>query len=60
MKFNLHEKVKLPKEIHKEITGNIIAIFIGDEGIQYKVRYFWECKPIEVYFFESELEKYNE
>jgi hypothetical protein len=57
MKFNLRDRVKLPKEVHKDLTGSILSIWIGDDGIQYKVRYFWECKPTEVYFFEEELEK---
>jgi hypothetical protein len=57
LKFNIHDKVKLPKEIHKELTGNVISIWIGEDGIQYKIRYFWECKPNEIYFYESELEK---
>jgi len=56
-KFNLKEKVKLPELIHKDLQGIIIGIWIGEEGIQYKVRYFWECKPQEIFFYESELKK---
>jgi len=59
MKFNLHDKVKLPEKILKDISGIITVIYIADEGIQYKVRYFWECKPQDVYFYEWELEKYE-
>jgi hypothetical protein len=56
MKFQLKQRVKLPVEVHKDISGRILSIWIGDDGIQYKVRYFWESKPTEVYFFEDELE----
>jgi len=56
-KFNLRSKVKLPIAVHKDITGVVIAIWICDDGLQYKVRYFWESKPQEVYFYESELEE---
>jgi len=59
MKFKLHDKVKLPKEILKDISGVITLISIEDTGIQYKVRYFWEGKPQEIYFYEWELEKYD-
>jgi len=60
MKFKLHDKVKLPENILKDISGIVIAIYISDESIQYKIRYFWECKPQEVYFYEWELKKYEE
>lgn len=58
-KFNLHDKVKLPEEIHKDLIGTIVAIYISDKGIQYLIRYFWECKSNEVYFYEWELKKYD-
>jgi hypothetical protein len=35
----------------------VLSIWISDEGLQYKIRYFWESKPQEVYFFESELKE---
>ena len=57
LKFELHDKVKLPLEIHKELTGIVVGIYISDKGIQYLVRYFWECKSSEIYFYEWELEK---
>lgn len=60
LKFELHDKVKLPKEIHKDLTGIIIGIWITDKGEQYLVRYFWECKANEVYFYNWELEKYED
>lgn len=59
MKFKLHERVKLPEEILKDISGIITLISIEDSGVQYKVRYFWEAKPQEIYFYEWELKKYE-
>jgi hypothetical protein len=55
IKFNLNSKVRLPESVHKELYGTVIAIFIDSGGIQYKVRYFWESKPQEVYFHTNEL-----
>lgn len=55
LKFSLNTKVRLPELVHKEIYGIIIAIYIDSGGIQYKVRYFWESKPQEVYFYDYEL-----
>lgn len=60
LKFELQEKVKLPKEIHKDIMGIVIAIYIIDKATQYQVRYFWEGKPQEVYFYEWELGKHEQ
>lgn len=57
LKFELHDTVKLPQAIHKELTGVIIAIYIVDKATQYLVRYFWEGKAQEVYFYEWEIEK---
>ena len=57
MKFNLHDKVKLPKSIHKDLEGIIISIWITDKGIKYEVRYFWQSKAQEVFFYEWELKK---
>lgn len=54
-KFQIGEKVRLPENVHKELYGIIINIYIDREGKQYKVRYFWESKPQEVYFYEEEL-----
>jgi len=56
-KFNILDKIKLPEAVHKELYGIIIAIFIDGDGTQYKVRYFWESKPQEIYFYEKELEE---
>lgn len=57
LNFNLHDIIKLPKAIHDNLGGLIVAIYITDKGIQYLVRYFWECKANEVYFYEWEIEK---
>ena len=55
--FNLNEKVRLPEMVHKELYGIVMGIWIDNGGLQYKVRYFWESKPLESYFLESELKK---
>ena len=55
--FALHDEVKLPELIHKDLIGRVLSIYIGEEGTQYKVRYFWEAKPLEVYFYEWELRR---
>jgi hypothetical protein len=57
MKFKLKDKVKI---IDLDWKGIIIAIFISDLGVQYKVRYFYTGDAKEVYFFEEELEKVEE
>lgn len=57
MKFKLHDKVKLPEIILKDLQGIIMNIWVGDSGAQYKVRYFWQGDVKEVYFYEWELEK---
>jgi hypothetical protein len=53
--FNVNDKIKLPEAVHKDLYGTIISIYVDRDGIQYKVRYFWESKPQEVYFYEQEL-----
>jgi hypothetical protein len=61
LKFELHEKVRLSKEIHKDLTGIVVSIWITERAIQYEVRYFWECKIVkDAYFYEWELEKYED
>jgi hypothetical protein len=57
MKFNLKDKVKI---IDLDWKGIIVAIFIADLGVQYKVRYFYTGDAKEVYCFEEELEKVEE
>jgi len=54
-KFSLEQIVKLPL-LHKNLEGIVVGIWITIKGIKYEVRYFWECKPQEVYFYEWELE----
>ncbi len=60
MKFKLKDKVKLPEIVHKDLNGIVIAVFIGDTGMQYKVRYFWQSDAKEIYFYENELTKSGE
>jgi hypothetical protein len=59
IKFKIWEKVILPETIVKNMEGVIIGIWICEMGIQYKVRYFYQGKAEEVYFFEKELDKFN-
>lgn len=42
------------------LKGRITAILQSADGIEYRVRYFYNCKLEEVYFLEDELEKINE
>lgn len=36
--------------------GRIVAIIISEYGTRYEVRYFWEGRPLQEFFFEDELE----
>lgn len=53
MKFNIKDKVSI-KQL--DWDGIILAIFIGETGIQYKVRYFYNGDAKEIYFYEEELQ----
>ena len=55
LKFSVKDKVRLPEDIASGIEGVIIGIWICGTGIQYKVRYFYQGKAEEVYFYEDEL-----
>lgn len=52
--FNIGDKVKV-KELN--IKGKVSGIYIDAAEVSYKVRYFFESKPQEVYFCDYELEK---
>lgn len=52
--FSLGQRVRI-KELNR--PGRVLAIFIGDTGYQYKVRYFDDGDAKEVYFFTDELEE---
>jgi len=56
IKFNIHDKVRI-LSLHKDLIGIIVSIWILDKAIRYEVRYFWENKPQEVFFYGWELEK---
>jgi hypothetical protein len=53
-KFNLQDKVKI---ISLDISGVVISIYIVAKAITYQVRYCWQGKFEEVYFYEWELLK---
>lgn len=38
------------------IYGRIVAIVISEYGTRYEVRYFWEGRPEQAFFFDDELE----
>lgn len=59
IKFKLGEKVNL-LFFHKDLQGVITSIWITLKGIRYEVRYFWEGKAQEVYFYDWELGKIEE
>lgn len=54
--FDLGDKVKIPQI---ENIGKIVAIWYGEDGLQYKVRYFLDGKPNEIYFYDDELTPLN-
>lgn len=51
--FNVGQKVKI-KELG--LTGIVKSVWITASGTQYQIRYLWEYKAEEVYFFADELE----
>ena len=52
-KFNIHDKVDI---LELGVNGVVVNIWIGiDQVAQYKVRYFWQGKAEEVYFYDWEL-----
>lgn len=51
--FNLGQLVKV-KQLN--LQGRISGLFIDGSGITYRVRYFFDSKPNEVYFQDDELE----
>jgi hypothetical protein len=53
IQFFLKQKVRI-KELDR--SGIINGIFIGLNGIEYRVRYFDNCDSKEVYFYDFELE----
>jgi hypothetical protein len=58
IKFNVGESVTIP-QLHKDIEGVVIGIWITEKGITYLVRYLWMGKAEEVYFYARELEAKN-
>ena len=52
-RFSLGERV-LIKELNR--PGMVVALYQGDIGLQYSVRYFDGATPQTVYFFEAELD----
>jgi hypothetical protein len=50
--FNLHDEV----EIHPiQVMGRVIALYLCEDGKQYRVRYFENAEGRTEYFYEDEL-----
>lgn len=56
MRFEFKERVKI---IPYDWKGVVKAVSITETGISYLVRYFYNGKAEEVYFYEDELEKFK-
>ncbi len=52
--ISIENKVRI---IELDIIGTIIGIWDDIGGHSYKVRYFWQGVPHEVYLYEKEIEK---
>ncbi len=50
--FNRGQEVKI---VPLNRNGRIVAIWFGDNGLQYNVRYFDNAEAKTVYFYENEL-----
>lgn len=53
LRFNFKDKVKI---IPLATLGRVIAIWMGERGVQYQVRYFDNAEAKTVYFYDDELE----
>jgi len=51
-KYDIKQKVCI---IDLGLPGRVLAIFIGDSGIQYKVQYVCDGTYKDAYLFEDEL-----
>jgi hypothetical protein len=51
--FNIGEPVKI---IELKLNGRISGIYIGPQLIEYRVRYFKDGEPQDLYFNPNELE----
>lgn len=51
-KFNIGDKVKINP---LDLRGRVISIWMNKTGLMYEVRYFWDAKKNEVYFYADEL-----
>jgi hypothetical protein len=46
--FSLHDEVRLPELIHRDLTGIILSIWITDKGTKYEVRSLYKNDTEEV------------
>lgn len=58
VEFNIGDKVRI--NVLDGLKGRVNAVLWSRDGIEYRVRYFYNCKLEEVYFMADELEKINE
>ena len=52
-KFDYMQRVWI-RELSRE--GTVVGIFRDGDGVQYRVRYFWDGDAKSVYFFADELD----
>lgn len=50
--YRIHDSVKI---LALETTGRVIGLYVCLDGIQYRVRYFYNGDLKSEYFFDSEL-----
>lgn len=56
-KFDIGDLVSIQE---LDLKGRVIALWSGKRGNEILVRYFWNAKVEEIYFFEEELKKVNQ
>lgn len=50
--YALHDKVKITE---LESNGRVTALYVCNEGVQYRVRYFYNGEAKNEYFFADEI-----
>ena len=55
MEFKFYPK-NMVKILPLGVDGVVTSVWFDSGGIQYKVRYFWQGRMEEVYFYDVELE----
>lgn len=56
MELSLDFKIRDRVNIHEiNVNGRIVAIFISEDGVSYRVRYFYDGYVRLEYFYDDEL-----